>query len=166
MARPSKHDGVLYRRSGSKFWWMRYRDRSGIRREPTGTANWQEAQRKLRERLQARDENILDIVRRGERLSFNEWAEFFLENYSKPPMRMPKTHEANLRAVKHLKAAFGSQMLATVSADDIETYLRPRLQQRVEWKTVGGLVSRWPVEAGDGSPRISRPPQNAQCRRP
>ena len=73
MARPSKHDGVLYRRSGSKFWWMRYRDRSGIRRqEPTGTANWQEAQRKLRERLQARDENILDIVRRGERLSFNE----------------------------------------------------------------------------------------------
>ena len=141
MARPSKHDGVLYRRSGSKFWWMRYRDRSGIRRqEPTGTANWQEAQRKLRERLQARDENILDIVRRGERLSFNEWAEFFLENYPKPPMRMPKTHEANLRAVKHLNAAFGSQMLATVSADGIETYLRRRLQQRVEWKTVGGIV--------------------------
>jgi hypothetical protein len=141
MARPSKHDGVLYRRSGTKFWWMRYRDRSGIRhQEPTGTANWQEAQRKLRERLQARDDNILEIVRRGEQLLFKEWADFFLDNYSKPPMRMPKTHEANLRATKHLKTAFGSQKLAGVSADDIETYLRRRLEQRVEWKTVAGCI--------------------------
>ena len=109
---------VAEQRSGTKFWWMRYRDRTGIRRqEPTGTANWQEAQRKLRERLQARDENILEIVRRGEQLLFKEWAEFFLENYSKPPMRMPKTHEANLRAIKHLQAAFGSQT-ACVSADE------------------------------------------------
>src|SRR5713226_6068245 len=140
MARPSKHDGVLYRRSGTNFWWMRYRDRSRIRhQETTGTANWQEAQRKLRERLQARDNNILEIVRKGEQLLFEEWAEFFLESYSKPPMRMPKTHEANLRAMKHLKAAFGSQKLACVSADDIETYLRRRLEQRVEWKTVAGV---------------------------
>jgi len=141
MARPSNHDGMLYQRSGTKFWWMRYRDRGGIRRqEPTGTANWQEAHRKLRERLQARDENILEIVRRGEQLLFKEWAEFFLENYSKPPMRMPKTHEANLRAIKHLQAAFGSHKLACVSADEIEIYLRRRLQQRVHWKTTTGLV--------------------------
>ena len=117
------------------------RDRSGIRhQEPTGTANWQEAQRKLRERLQARDDNILEIVRRGEQLLFKEWVDFFLDNYSKPPMRMPKTHEANLRATKHLKTAFGSQKLAGVSADDIETYLRRRLEQRVEWKTVAGCI--------------------------
>jgi integrase len=141
MARPSKHDGVLYRRNGTQFWWMRYRDRSGKRcQEPTGTADWQEGQTKLRERLQARDENILEIVHKGEQLSFNEWAEFFLENYSKPPIRMPKTHEANLRAVKHLKAAFGSHKLACVSADDIETYLRRRLQQRVKWKTAAGII--------------------------
>ena len=141
MARPSNHDGVLYPRSGTKFWWMRYRDRAGIRRqEPTGTANWQEAQRKLRERLQARDDNILEIVRRGEQLLFKEWATFFLENYSKPPMRTPKTHEANLRAINHLEAAFGSQKLARVSADDIEIYLRRRLQQHVHWKTVAGVV--------------------------
>ena len=141
MARPSNHDGVLYHRSGTKFWWMRYRDRSGIRRqEPTGTANWLEAQKKLRERLQARDENILEIVRRGEQLLFKDWAEFFLKNYSKPPMQMPKTHQANLRAVKHLQAALGSLKLASVSADDIELYLRRRLQQRVHWKTAAGLV--------------------------
>ena len=141
MARPSKHDGVVYARSGTNLWWMRYRDRVGIRRqEPTGTADWDEAQRKLRERLQVRDENILEIIRKGEQLLFNEWADFFLENYSKPPMRMPKTNQANLRAMKHLKAAFGSQKLAYVSADDIETYLRRRLQQRVKWKTGKGII--------------------------
>ena len=76
MARPSKHDGVLYKRDGTQFWWMRYRDKTGERcQEPTGTSDWHEAQRKLRERLQARDDNILEIVRKGEQLSFQEWVE-------------------------------------------------------------------------------------------
>jgi len=147
MARPSKHDGVVYRRDGTQFWWMRYRDRSGKRRqEPTGTADWDEAQKRLRERLQARDEDILEIVRKGEHLTFAEWAEFFLENYSKPPMRMPKTHAANMRAMKHLKAAFGSRNLASVSADDVEIYLRRRLQQRVKWKTGSGVIEGDPLK--------------------
>ena len=65
MARPKKHDGVLYRRG--RFWWMRYRDRDGTRRlESTETTDWQEAQTRLRERLQARDENVLAVVRRGQ----------------------------------------------------------------------------------------------------
>ena len=77
MARPSKHDGVVYRRKESKIWWMRYRDRSGCRRlESTHTEDWQEAQRQLRERLQARDNNTLHIVRKGEQLAFSEWADF------------------------------------------------------------------------------------------
>ena len=64
MARPRKHDGVVYRRTGTQFWWMRYYDRAGTRREePTGTTDWKEAQQKLRERLQARDDNVLEIVR-------------------------------------------------------------------------------------------------------
>lgn len=52
MARPSKHDGVVYQRGDSKIWWMRYRDTSGRRHlESTGTEDWDEAQRRLRERL-------------------------------------------------------------------------------------------------------------------
>ncbi len=61
------------------------------------TEDWQEAQRKLRERLQARDDKILDVVRKGEQLQFSDWVDFFLENYSKPPIRAEKTHEANER---------------------------------------------------------------------
>ena len=36
MARPSKHDGVVYRRKESNIWWMRYRDKSGCRRLDLG----------------------------------------------------------------------------------------------------------------------------------
>ena len=41
MARPSKHDGVVYQRGDSRIWWMRYRDTSGGRHlESTGTEDW------------------------------------------------------------------------------------------------------------------------------
>lgn len=120
-----------------------YRDRNGKRiRESTNTDNWQEAQRKLRERLQARDEKILDVVRKGEQLQFAEWADFFLQNYSKPPIRAEKTHEANERAALHLKQAFAQRSVADITADDIEHYLRRRLQTRVQVKTGAGFIQK------------------------
>ncbi len=140
MARPSKHDGVIYRRGDSRIWWMRYRDTSGTRHlESTQTEDWDEAQRRLRERLQARDNRTLEVVRRGERLTFKEWADSFLENYSKPPIRAQKTHEANERAMKHLQVTFNSWRLVDISADDIEQYLRARLKKHARVKTRDGF---------------------------
>jgi integrase len=143
LPRPSKHDGSIYPRKDGKVLWMVYRDRSGKRiRESTNTDDWQEAQRKLRERLQARDDKVLDIVRKGEQLQFADWVDFFLENYSKPPMRAEKTHEANERVGRHLKEAFGDRSIREISADDIELYLRRRLQARVQIKTSAGVVQK------------------------
>jgi excisionase family DNA binding protein len=125
MARPSKHDGNLYKRDGSKVWWMRYRGKDGIRhRESTLTENWAEAQKYLRERLQAKDNDTLPSLRRGQNLAFGEWADFYLENFSKPPFRAPKTHEINERVLKHLRTMFETTKLANLTADDIEHYLR------------------------------------------
>jgi hypothetical protein len=46
MARPIEKDGVVFRREGTKFLWMRYRDKAGIyRRESTFTEDRQEALR-------------------------------------------------------------------------------------------------------------------------
>jgi hypothetical protein len=42
---------------------------------------------------------------RGERLTFQDWANFFMENYSKPPIRAQKTHEANQRAAASASSA-------------------------------------------------------------
>jgi hypothetical protein len=110
---------------------MRYRDKGGQRRfESTGCIEREDANKKLRERLTARDQNVLEVIRKGEQLSFREWADFFLQNYSQPPLREAKTHEANMRAVKHLNDSFGSKPLATLRADDIDLYLRSRLKQR------------------------------------
>jgi integrase len=122
---------------------MCYRERDGTRRkESTFAEDWNEANKKLRERLQARDGNILQIVRKGENLTFGEWVDLFLENYSKPPIREPKTHVANLRAANHLKKVFATRRLVNVTADEIEHYLRNRLCQPVRFKTSSGYIER------------------------
>ncbi len=135
MPRARKYDGVVYPRTGTSIWWIRYRDRNGVpRRESSLTADWQEANKRLRERLQSRDDNLLEIRRKGEALTYGQWADFFLETYSKPPMRAAKTHEANGRCIMHLKTALGMSKLGDITADSIESYLRDRLRQRVRVK--------------------------------
>jgi integrase len=132
MPRKQKCDGVVYRRAGTQIWWIRYLDRKGIaRRESSQTADWEEANKKLRERLLARDANLLEVVRKGETLTYGQWSDSFLENYSKPPMRAEGTHQANERCVKHLKAAFGATRLVDVTADSVDLYLRERLRAPV-----------------------------------
>lgn len=143
MARPRKHDGVVYSRAGSNFLWMSYTDRNGNRvRESTSTSDWEEANKKLRERLLARDEKVLEIIKKGEQLGFEQWVDFFLENYSKPPLRAAKSHAANLRVAKHVKSAFQGRKLGDLTAEEIELYLRKRLRDRVRRKTVAGFIER------------------------
>jgi len=147
MARPRRLDGVVYRRRDTQLWWIRYWDLTGTRRqEPTRTADWKEAQKKLRERLQARDDRVLEIVHKGEHTTFREWADLFLENYSKPPLRSHKTHESHRRVVGHLNHVFGTCMLTELSADRIEGYLRNRLKARVRRKTRAGVVEKGVVK--------------------
>jgi len=120
---------------------MRYRDRPGIRRlESTNTDDWQEAQRQLRERLQARDNNTLATVSRGEQLTVGEWADFFIENYSKPPIRATKTHDVNENALKSLRSVFGSIKLTEIDATGIESHIRNRLKQRKRVRRKSGVV--------------------------
>jgi integrase len=148
MARPRRDDGGLYKREGSRIWWMRYRDKDGVRRrESTLTEDWGEAQKCLRERLQARDNNTLPALRRGQDLAFGEWSDFYLENFSKPPFRAAKTHAINQRALKHLRTVFENAKLAAITADDIELYLRRRLKQRVRRPTKKGFVEKGVLKA-------------------
>jgi integrase len=127
---------------------MRYRDKDGVRRrESTLTEDWTEAQKCLRERLQARDNNTLPALRRGQDLNFGEWSDFYLENFSKPPFRAPKTHEVNQRALKHLRKMFENTKLAELTADDIENFLRQRLKERVQVKAKNGFVEKGLLKA-------------------
>ena len=148
MPRARKYDGVVYPRTGTSIWWIRYRDRNGVPwRESSLTADWQEANKRLRERLQSRDDNLLEIRRKGETLTYGQWADFFLETYSKPPMRAAKTHEANGRCIMHLKTALGMSKVGDITADSIESYLRDRLRQRVRVKVKIGYRQLGPIKS-------------------
>ena len=81
-------------------------------------------------------------MRRGQEITFGEWADSYLKNFSMPPFRAPKTHEVNQRAMTHLTAIFGKTRLADLSADHIEAYLRERLKQRVQVKTGKGVIEK------------------------
>jgi hypothetical protein len=121
MARPSRHDFTNEEtaRFGGCATGIHPVSAFGIdQAQKTGM----KAQRLLRERLQARDDRTLQVVRKGEQLFFNDWVAFFMENYSKPPIRAAKTHEANGRAMMHLQRAFGLWRLVDVTVDDIEQF--------------------------------------------
>jgi integrase len=115
--------------------------------ESTNTPDWNEAQRQLRERLGARDSNSLEILRKGKQLTFGEWADFFLANYSKPPIRAIKTHEANENALKPLRPMFGSSKLVEIDASEIEFYLRTRLQQKRHVRRRAGVIELGTLKA-------------------
>jgi integrase len=139
----------------SKIWWMRYRDKDGVRqRESTLAEDWDEAQKRLRERLQARDNNTLPALRRGQDLTFGEWSDFYLENFSRPPFRAQKTHEVNQRALKHLRKMFENTKLAELTADDIEMYLRGRLKQGAG-EDEGRIRREASAEGNDSAPGIT-----------
>jgi integrase len=120
---------------------MRYRDKDGTRRlESTNTVDWDEAQRQLRDRLAARDSNSLEVLRKGKNLTFDEWADFFLVNYSTPPIRARKTHEANENALRTLRPALGTCKLLEIGPNEIEVHLRSRLQAKRQVRRRAGIV--------------------------
>jgi len=87
-----KHDGGQFRSDGSNFWWIHYRDRDGQRRPRTNKyRRLAGRQKQLRERLQAKDNKTLVLIRKGEELTVAQWADFFLEKFYKPPIRTEKT---------------------------------------------------------------------------
>src|SRR5271169_1182206 len=100
MARPRNTWGIIYPRKESAFWWVCYRARDGQKvKESSGTTDREEAERFLRERLTASDEGRLPAILSSKNLTFNEWADWFLERRSKPPYRSHSTHHQNTNAV-------------------------------------------------------------------
>jgi hypothetical protein len=95
-------------------------------------------------------------------LSLEQWADFFLENYSKPPMRAEKTHQVNLRVAKHIKGAFGPRKLVEITADDIELYLRDRIRKTVRVKNRARLQANGSAQTNYGSSGAKGSQANAE----
>jgi len=143
IGRPPKLGGAIYIRKNSEFWQVRYKDQKGeIVRESAGTSDRREAERFLRDRLDARDDGNLATVLTSKRLTFNEWADWFLERRSKPPFRSAGNHQQNVNALKFLRPVFGELSLSEIVAETVEDYLRQRLQSGRRVYTKFGLYLR------------------------
>ena len=141
--RPRNTAGSLYLRRDSRVWWMSYRDHNGkFRQESTGRKTKGEAEKVLRKRLVARDEGLLPSAAPDAGISFNQWADWFLENRSQPPFRSKKTHQQNLGALKFLRPRFGESKLSDITVEDIEAYLMTRLNSGKRVHTRTGLQLR------------------------
>ncbi len=141
--RPPKFGGAVYRRKNSEFWQVRYKDQKGeVIRESAGTSDRQEAERFLRDRLDARDEGRLATVLTSKQLTFNQWADWFLERRSKPPFRSAGNHQQNMNALKFLRPVFGELSLSEIAAEAVENYLAHRLESGRRIHTKLGLQLR------------------------
>jgi integrase len=138
--RPPKHGGTVYKRNDSDIWQVRYKDQKGeMIRESAATTDREQAERFLRDRLDARDEGRLSVLLGSKRLTFNEWADWFLEKRSKPPFRSEGNHQVNVNALKSLRPVFGETALADITPEAIEDYLAERLQARRRIRTRLGI---------------------------
>ncbi|MGD0620033.1 MAG: hypothetical protein ABSB67_20510 [Bryobacteraceae bacterium] len=140
-------EGAVYQRNDSQFWQVWYRDRKGeIQRESAGTTDRQTADRFLRDRLDASDEGRLPTLLNGKRLTFGEWAEWFLEHRSRPPFRSEGNHQQNLNAMKFLGPVFGNTALSDITPESIEEFLTERLRSGRRIHTRAGLQHRGTVK--------------------
>ena len=96
----------------------------------------------LRKRLVARDEGLLPSALPDGGVSFNQWADWFLENRSQPPFRGEKTHLQNLSALKLLRPRFGKNKLSDITPEEIESFLMTRLNTGKRVHTKSGLQLR------------------------
>ena len=141
--RPPKLGGAIYKRKNSELWQVRYKDQKGETiRESAGTSDRQEAERFLRDRLDARDDGNLSILLTSKQLTFNQWADWFMERRSKPPFRSEGNHQQNTNALKFLRPTFGDLALSEITAEAVERYLGDRLQSGKRIHTKFGLQLR------------------------
>lgn len=165
-----KGEGAIYQRDDSQFWqvWYReyrdYRDQKGeIQRESTGATDRQQAERFLRDRLDARDEGRLQTVLNSKQLTFGQWADWFLEQRSKPPFRSEGNHQQNLNAMKFLRPVFGEVALSRYHRRGYRgipggaTPIRPQGSHQVRPAAAGERQAR------NGSSGVPNSLSHAQC---
>ena len=141
--RPRNTSGSLYSRRDSRVWWMSYRDHNGkFRQESTGQMEKGEAEKVMRKRLVARDEGLPPSALPDAGITFNQWADWFLANRSRPPFRGEQTHRQHVGALKFLRPRFGKHRLSDITPEDIEAYLMTRLNTGKRVHTKSGLQLR------------------------
>ena len=78
----------------------------------------------------------------SKQLTFNEWADWFLEKRSKPPFRSAGNHEVNLNALKSLRPVFGETALSDITSGTGRLQSRRRIRTKLGIK-LGDVIKRY-----------------------
>ncbi len=123
----TEHDHGLYRRTGSRFWWMSFYcpDENGkavkIQRSTKETSK-----RKARKVREATTGAIANGARHHvEKVLFADLEHGLLSNYR---MKGNRSTDRALRALSHLREAFGGLKATQITAKAIDTYLLDRTE--------------------------------------
>jgi len=82
----------------------------------------------------------------GKQVTFNQWADWFLERRSKPPFRSAANHQVNLNALKFLRPVFGELVLSDITPEAVEDYLADRLKSGRRIHTKLGIQLRGTIK--------------------
>lgn len=117
----------LYRRKGSKFWWMSYtadKERSFV---STKTSSKEIARKILRKREGEIALGLFKVGLQGERLTFGELCDEFLASHT-PTVSINSQRNHQL-FVKNLRGYFGNRKLTEIHRRMIEEYRNHRRRQ-------------------------------------
>ena len=130
---------MLFKRAGSAFWYVDYRDASGNRvKRSSGTTDRQEAEELAAKwRLEARQERLWGIQPSH---TFDE----MMLRYLKETQSVKRSAERDAWTVKRLQPFFSGRVLSNLKRADVREYITKRKAQGVKGATINrevGLLS-------------------------
>jgi integrase len=130
---------MLFKRAGSSFWYVDYRDASGRRvKRSTGTADRREAQElEGKWRLEVRNQRLWGAQ---PRYTFDE----LMLRYLQETQPIKRSAMQDVYSVKHLQRVFSGRHLDEIKRADVRQYIANRKRQGVKGSSVNreiGLLS-------------------------
>ena len=131
----------LYKRKDSRFWWMDYTAKGEQRCESTKTSSKDLAKKIWKKREAEIALGRFQIGWPGERMTFAELCEEFLNSHSST--LSPKSQENHRIFGNHLRAYFGDRKLTEIEERTVVEYRNYRRRQPLKWnpkRTVKGAT--------------------------
>jgi len=130
---------MLFKRAGSPFWYVRYRDGSGKRvKRSTGTTDQREAtELEAKWRLEARQERLWGVQRS---YTFDE----LMVRYLRETEGIKRSAERDAWTVKQLRRLFAGRVLQKLTRGDVREYCALRRSEGIKGATINrelGLFS-------------------------
>src|SRR5438093_7043929 len=116
--------GRIFRRKGSRLWWIQYSFRGEQHRESSGSTNEADAKRLLKKRLGEMGRGRL-IGPKPERTTFADLAKMIRDDYAINGRKSAERLESSL---KHLEDFFALSRVPDMTTDRITSYVRSRME--------------------------------------